>query len=144
MKTLTRGLIAVGLCIIVLGFCTTSLFSGTNALSNAATTVLLQNGSLTQQVETALLDNDEFIAQQLGVSAAEVDGFVRDLDLTSWEAVELPAGMTVAGEYESEYEGKPVSATLYDDPEYITVNIGGQEVTLHVSESASRFLQGVR
>ena len=73
MKTLTRGLIAVGLCIIVLGFCTTSLFSGTNALSNAATTVLLQNGSLTQQVETALLDNDEFIAQQLGVSAAEVE-----------------------------------------------------------------------
>jgi len=143
MKTLTRGLIAVGLCLIALGFFNNA-FPSSNALTNAAATVMLQNGSLTQQVETALLDNDEFIAQQLGVSADEVDGFVRDLDLTSWEAVELPADVAVAGEYESEYEGQPVSATLYDDPEYVTVNIGGQEVTLHVSESASRFLESVR
>ena len=143
MKTLTRGLIAVGLCLIALGFFNNA-FPSSNALTNAAATVMLQNGSLTQQVGTALLDNDEFIAQQLGVSADEVDGFVRDLDLTSWEAVELPADVAVAGEYESEYEGQPVSATLYDDPEYVTVNIGGQEVTLHVSESASRFLESVR
>ncbi|MDO4399857.1 MAG: hypothetical protein Q4D27_02785 [Coriobacteriia bacterium] len=141
MKTLTRGLIAVGLCIIVLGFCSTFLFSGTNALSNAATTVMLQNGSLTQQVESALYDNDELIAQKLGVTASEVDDFVRNLDLSNWEAVELPSDVTAAGEYEYEYEGQPVSATLYDDPEYVTVNIGGQEVTLHVSESASQFLR---
>ena len=75
---------------------------------------------------------------------SDIDEFVTDLDLSSWEAVDRPANATPVNEYSGEYGGASVSATIYDDPEYITVSVAGQEVTLRVSDAASEYLRLLR
>lgn len=141
IRRITRRLLAFLLTLLVLGAGVFYFGQHSTILSNAATTMMLQNGSLTSQIEDALLENDGLIAQYLGVPTSDVDQLVQNLDLASWEAVDAPQDLSVQNEYAAEYQGSPVSAKVYDDPHYITVNVAGQEVTLHVSDAASQYVQ---
>ena len=143
IRSAARIFTAIVLVLLVLGG---GLFvtGNANPITNAATTTMLQNGSLVGQVEQALRENSDIIAQNLGMSPDDIDEFVTDLDLSSWEAVDRPANATPVNEYSGEYGGASVSATIYDDPEYITVSVAGQEVTLRVSDAASEYLRLLR
>lgn len=140
IRSATRIFTAIALVLLVLGG--GLFFAGNvNPITNATTTAILQNGSLVGQVEQALHENSGIIAQNLGVNPDDVDKFVADLDLSSWEAVDPPATATPVNEFSGEYGGSAVSATVYDDPEYITVRVAGQVVTFHVSDAASEYLR---
>lgn len=70
-----------------------------------------------------------------------MDAVIDGLDIDSWEAVQKPSGLAETDELSYDYGGTQVSATLYDDPGYVTVDVDGQEVTLKIPESASQYLQ---
>lgn len=101
-----------------------------------ATVAIMNSAGVTEKIENAVVDNKKAIAEHLGVSVDEVDAMVQDLDIGSWEAVEVPEGATAAREVGLEYEGTPVKATFYDDPSYVTLDVAGQNVTFRVPDSA--------
>jgi hypothetical protein len=64
---------------------------------------------------------------------------VHELDIGAWDAVSLPADASVAQRQSFDYGGTSVSATLYDDPAYVTVEAAGQSLTFRIPESAQRY-----
>ena len=101
----------------------------------------LTSTAVGSMLDNAVRANESAIAEKLGVSVEQVDAVVDELDIDSWQTVDTPSDLTADDSFSFDYQGTSVNATLYDDPEYITVGAGGQEVTLHVSDSAAQYLQ---
>jgi len=80
------------------------------------------------------------IAATLGVSEDQVDEAVQQLDVSSWQVVDQPSGLTAVGTYDTTYQGQPVTLTLYDDPGYVSANMGGTDLTFAVPESAQSYV----
>ena len=113
----------------------------TDLFQTTAANTLVNSSGITSQIENTLHANAGLIAEKLGMSEEAVDAAITDLDISSWRATELPDGVTSTDAYAFEYEGTPVNATFYDDPNYVTLDVGGHEVTLQISESAQQYRQ---
>jgi type II secretory pathway pseudopilin PulG len=106
-----------------------------------ATVAIMNSAGVAEHIENAVVDNKKAIADHLGVSVDEVDAMVQDLDIGSWQAVDVPEGVETSREVGLEYEGTPVKATFYDDPSYVTLDAGGQNVTFRIPDSAQGFAE---
>lgn len=120
------------------------LATQTDLLSNTLVNGLLDSGIVQQRVEEALRAHEADIAQRIGASVEDVNKLVDDLDIGSWEAVDAPSDTAGATHIALDYADSPVDVTLYDDPQYVTIDAGGQQVTLRVSDAAQQYLQYLR
>lgn len=107
---------------------------------NAATNAAIDASGLKAKAKSALEGNRDKIAAATGMSEGEVDAAIDALDIDSWEATSLPAGVTETGSSSLSYGGTNATITTYDDPTVVTVNAMGQDVTLSVPESAQDYL----
>lgn len=144
LRALGRAVVTVAAIAALFGAGAYYLGTQTDVFGDAMANALIDSGVLAGQLEDALRDNEERIAQELGMSVEQVDALVDDLDVGSWEAADVPAGIQPARTVSLNRAGTRVSATVYDDPSYVTVNAGGQEVTLHVSPAASELLRNLQ
>ena len=120
------------------------LLTQTDVVPNTVTNTLLNSGVVTSEIENALRSHEDEIAQRLGMSTQEVDQLIGDLAIDKWEATSLPSGTSAVDELSFDYGGSKVNATVYDDPEYVTLELEGQEVTLRVPENARNLLQSMQ
>jgi len=117
------------------------LLTQTDVVPNAVTNTLINSGVVTSEIENALRSHESEIAERLGVSTQEVDQLIGNLAIDEWQATSLPSGTSAVDELSFDYGGSKVNATIYDDPEYVTLELDGQEVTLRVPENARNLLQ---
>jgi len=118
--------------------------TGTNPLTTSPTTAaqnaVLQSVDVGSMVDSAVEENKTEIASALGVSEEQVDQAVTELDVSSWEIVDKPSGLTATGSFDTTYSGQAVTVTTYDDPSYVSANISGMDVTFAVPASAQSYV----
>lgn len=71
------------------------------------------------------------IAEATGRSPEKVARAIGELDIPSWGIGSLPAGAV-----ETSLSGIDAVLTIYDDPGYLTLEAGGQRLTLSVPQGA--------
>lgn len=115
----------------------------TSALSNAkneAINTAIDNSGAKTAVENALLAYSEDISKQTGLADGQVQQMIRDMDIQSWEVATLPTDACENNSISGSYAGVNATITTYDDPNYVTVNAYGQDVTLSVPNGAQKYL----
>lgn len=147
----TRVLIAVvsvGAVCIVLGFTALAdtpfgtaiqTLAGRAPVSQALDEALDATG-LKQDVDEALRDNAQAIADATGLSVFQVRAVINGLNIPSWTVVELPTTADESYSVDVTYGGVAATVVAYDDPSYITVEAAGQAVTFDVPESAQEYV----
>ena len=105
----------------------------------SAVNALLDSTGVKERLDAELRTQAERVAQQTGVPVEVLDAGIDMLDITHWEAADLPDDVAVASSFELEVEGQDVTVTAYDDPSYVTIGAFGQEVTFDVPTSAQSF-----
>ena len=106
----------------------------------ASMNALIDVSGLKDKAANALHDNLDSISAATGLSEADCAQIVYSLDIQNWEAAVLPNAAEEAGSLSGSYAGIDGTITYYDDPEYITVNAYGQNVTMRTPESAQAYL----
>ena len=140
LRALKRTVLCIVIAIAIIVAGGWYVLTQTDLVQTQATNAILNSGVVNSQIENAIRSHESAIAEQLGISTEQVDAIVDDLDISDWQAVEKPSGLTESDNLSFDYEGMSVDATLYDDSEYVTVNVDGQEATLQVPESAQKYL----
>lgn len=107
--------------------------------ANAAANAALDASGVKERVDQALRDNVSTIASATGLSEAQVEQAIDGLDVTSWSVTTLPTDAVASDGASGTYDGMSASVTTYEDPSYVTVEVGGQELTLSVPESAQQY-----
>lgn len=111
-----------------------------NDAKNAAANAALDASGIKEKAQAALGGNAERIAAATGMSTAQVNEAIANLDIESWQATTLPADALPAGTSNISYGGTDATITTYDDPSVVTVNAYGQNLTLEVPASAQQYL----
>ncbi len=111
-----------------------------NDAKNAAANAALDASGIKEKAQAALEGNAERIAAATGMSTAQVNEAIANLDIESWRATTLPADALPAGTSNISYGGTDATITTYDDPSVVTVNAYGQNLTLEVPASAQQYL----
>ena len=142
------GLLALLACAIVL-FTFTPLssmpagqaFQGIMGVGqNAATNAALDASGIKTQADDMLRDNAAAIAAQTGMSEAQVNRAIDELNIESWSVTTLPADAQPTATQSISYGGVTAQLTTYSDPSYITLEASGQSFTLAVPQSAQDYL----
>lgn len=107
--------------------------------ANAAANAALDASGVKGRVDQALRDNAGAIASATGLSEGQVEEAIDSLDVTSWSVTSLPSDAVASNGASGTYDGMTASVTTYEDPSYVTVEVGGQELTLAVPESAQQY-----
>lgn len=107
--------------------------------SIAAANAALDASGVKQQVDRALRSNVGAIASATGLSEPQVTEAIDSLDVTSWSVTSLPSDASATGTASGTYGDVSATVTTYDDPSYVTVEVGGQSLTLSVPESAQQY-----
>lgn len=76
------------------------------------------------------------IAEATGRSPEKVARAIGELDIPSWGIGSLPAGAVERLAVETSLSGIDAVLTIYDDPGYLTLEAGGQRLTLSVPQGA--------
>lgn len=136
------ALLIVGILVLTLVPAGSSSKSGSLAdgMKASAANVAIDASGIKGRVAQTLEENIETISRYTGMTEAEVDVAIADLDIDSWTATVLPSDVQVTGTVSGDAAGVDGSLTLYDDPDYVTVNAYGQEITMLVPESAQQYL----
>ncbi len=140
LRILRRAIISIIVALAIIAAGGWYVLTQTDLLQSHATNAILNSGIVNSQIESAIRSHEGAIAEQLGISTEQVDAIVDELDISEWKAVDKPAGLSESDKLSFDYEGTSVNATLYDDSSYVTVDVGGQEATLQVPESAQKYL----
>lgn len=142
-KILKRVLIVTGVLVVgaigvgIVSGQASSLFQGAQV---TATNMAIDVSGYKEKLSQTLDNNREAIAHATGMSLAEVDVAIANLDIENWQACSLPSDAVSTGSYAGDYAGISGTVTTYQDPGYVTVNASGQEITLEVPESAQSYL----
>ena len=130
-------ILAAGAACAVLVTCTANTpFEG--ARVTAINTFLDKTGAKTH-IESELHAQAGKISEQTGLPVEVVNSGIEMLDIEDWEVTTLPADAVSVGTFETDYRGKTVKVTTYEDASYVTVDAYGQSITFDVPESAQMF-----
>ena len=132
-------ILAAGAACAVLVTCTANTpFEG--ARVTAINTFLDKTGAKTH-IESELHAQAGKISEQTGLPVEVVNSGIEMLDIEDWEVTTLPADAVSVGTFETDYKGKTVKVTTYEDASYVTVDAYGQSITFNVPESAQTFTE---
>ena len=106
----------------------------------ASMNAFIDMSGLKDKAANALHDNLGTISAATGLSEADCAQIVYSLDIQNWEAAVLPNSAEEMGSLSGSYAGLDGTITYSDDPEYITVNAYGQNVTMKIPETAQAYL----
>lgn len=147
MKTVTRAIAGTLLGIVaVLGVLSAAwnfAIEGTpiaDMIGNGVANAALDASGVKGQIDSALREHASDIAAATGMSESQVTAAIDQLDIDSWNVATLPADASVAGTFDTTYQGASATVTTYADPSYVTVDALGQELTLSVPDSAQSYV----
>ncbi len=109
-------------------------------VKTAVANTALDVSGIKDKVKSALEENKSVIASATGLTESQVDAAIEDLDIDSWQVASLPADAQATGTTSGTYSGMSATITTYEDPGYVTVETGGQSITLSVPESAQEYV----
>ena len=136
-------LIAGAACAVLVTCTANTPFEG--ARVTAINTFLEKTGAKTRiaktRIESELHAQAGKISEQTGLPVEVVNSGIEMLDIEDWEVTTLPADAVSVGTFETDYKGKTVKVTTYEDASYVTVDAYGQSITFNVPESAQTFTE---
>ena len=106
----------------------------------AALNAALDASGAKSAIDAALRSQTQRIAEATGRSQEEVAQAIDGLDIPSWGIGSLPADAVEKRSVETGYRGIDAVLTIYEDPGYITLEAGGQHLTLSVPEGARDYI----
>ena len=109
-------------------------------LTEAALNAALDASGAKSAIDAALRSQTQRIAEATGRSQEEVARAIDGLDIPSWGIGSLPADAIEKRSVETGYRGIDAVLTIYEDPGYITLEAGGQHLTLSVPEGARDYI----
>ena len=107
----------------------------------AATNLAIDQLGIKDRIESELHAQAGKISEQTGLPVEVVNSGIEMLDIEDWEVTTLPADAVSVGTFETDYKGKTVKVTTYEDASYVTVDAYGQSITFNVPESAQTFTE---
>ena len=131
-------LIAGAACAVLVTCTANTPFEG--ARVTAINTFLEKTGAKTR-IESELHAQAGKISEQTGLPVEVVNSGIEMLDIEDWGVTTLPADAVSVGTFETDYKGKTVKVTTYEDASYVTVDAYGQSITFNVPESAQTFTE---
>lgn len=105
-----------------------------------AANVALDASGIKGKIDSELRSHAGDIAAATGLSEGQVEDIINQIDISSWSVTTLPADATVAGSFQTSYQGTNVTVTTYTDPSYVSINPWGQTITLAVPESSQNYV----
>ena len=114
-----------------------------NAASNAKTTAMnsaIDASGVKDAVSDALLAHTWAIANATGISSAQVQTCIENLDIKDWQVADLPANAVPASTVSGSAAGVPATLTTYNNPGYVTISAYGQSIDLAVPAAAQQYL----
>ena len=114
-----------------------------NAASNAKTTAMnsaIDASGVKDAVSDALLAHTWDIANATGISSAQVQTCIENLDIKDWQVADLPANAVPASTVSGSAAGVPATLTTYNNPGYVTISAYGQSIDLAVPAAAQQYL----
>ena len=112
-----------------------------NAASNAKTTAMnsaIDASGVKDAVSDALLAHTWDIANATGISSAQVQTCIENLDIKDWQVADLPANAVPASTVSGSAAGVPATLTTYNNPGYVTISAYGQSIDLAVPAAAQQ------
>lgn len=106
----------------------------------AAANAALDASGIKGKIDSELRAHTGDIASATGLSEDQVESIINQIDISSWSIATLPADATVAGSFQTSYQGTNVTVTTYTDPSYVSINPWGQTITLAVPESSQSYV----
>lgn len=95
-----------------------------------AANVALDASGIKGKIDGELRSHAGDIAAATGLSEGQVEDIINQIDISSWSVTTLPADATVAGSFQTSYQGTNVTVTTYTDPSYVSISPWGQTITL--------------
>ena len=105
-----------------------------------AANVALDASGIKGKLDSELRSHAGDIAAATGLPEGQVEDIINQIDISSWSVTTLPADATVAGSFQTSYQGTIVTVTTYTDPSYVSINPWGQTITLAVPESSQNYV----
>ena len=149
-KTLGGVLMAIVVVFGVLSVLSNTLLAGTPLASAfqqlggdagaAAANAALDASGIKGKIDSELRAHTGDIASATGLSESQVENIINQIDISSWSVTTLPADATVAGSFQTTYQGTNVTVTTYTDPSYVSISPWGQTITLAVPESSQSYV----
>ena len=148
----TLGGVLMGIVVVfgVLSVLSNTLLAGTPLASAfqqlggdagaAAANAALDASGIKGKIDSELRAHTGDIASATGLSESQVENIINQIDISSWSVTTLPADATVAGSFQTTYQGTNVTVTTYTDPSYVSINPWGQTITLAVPESSQSYV----
>lgn len=143
-------LLVIVLAVVVIGvggYAATNLLPESNPINEAvsdaqagAVNAVLDASGAKGAVQDALDANVGTIANALGVTVGDATAIVDNLAVESWTATTLPSTVTATSVVDGSSLGIDGTVTLYDDPNYATIDAYGQTITFEVPDSAQQYL----
>ena len=91
-----------------------------------AANVALDASGIKGKIDGELRSHAGDIAAATGLSEGQVEDIINQIDISSWSVTTLPADATVAGSFQTSYQGTNVTVTTYTDPSYVSISPWGQ------------------
>lgn len=138
--------LAVVLALVVAGIALTFLgvpnpFSkAANVAGTGAANAVLDISGIKERAESAMRNNVSGISGALGMTNAEVEAMIDDIDVDNWKVTSLPSDAVSTGTKNIDFQGTSAEVTLYEDPSYVTVDVGGTKLTLEVPDTAQGYM----
>lgn len=110
------------------------------SLAEAALNAALDVSGAKAAIDAALRSQTPRIAEETGRSQEEVARTIDSLDVPSWGIITLPAEAVEQHSVRASCQGVDAVITTYADPGYITLEAGGQRLTLSVPEGARDYI----
>lgn len=148
----TLGGVLMGIVVVfgILSVLSNTLLAGTPLASTfqqlggdagaAAANAALDASGIKGKIDSELRAHTGDIASATGLSEGQVESIINQIDISSWSITALPADATVAGSFQTSYQGTNVTVTTYTDPSYVSINPWGQTITLAVPESSQSYV----
>lgn len=108
-------------------------------ISSKAVDSLLSVSNVKENIDAALRSHITSISAKTGYSEAEITCAIDELDIPSWHVTPLPEDAVEISNYSTNYQDINATITTYADPNYITVEAYGQELTLEVPPTAQAY-----
>ena len=108
-------------------------------VSSKAIDSLLNVSNVKENIDAALRSHTTWISSQTGYSESDITLAIDELNIPSWHVAPLPEDAVEISNYNANYQDIDVTITTYADPNYISVEAYGQELTLEVPPTAQAY-----
>ena len=111
-----------------------------NTCKTTAMNSAIDASGVKDAVSDALLAHTWDIANATGISSAQVQTCIENLDIKDWQVADLPANAVPASTVSGSAAGVPATLTTYNNPGYVTISAYGQSIDLAVPAAAQQYL----